>query len=182
MKLRAFFRFAVLLAADLVLALSFRTMNLISGFTDVRPVVALEPVYAVFFGPAGCLASGLGNLLADEMDSAICWTSIADFAMNFLGHLLVLLYWTPLSRSPFSLHTLRDLMRHSLLLVAMSFLETAILAPSIALVYPEIDAVFFAQTVFFNLGGKSFMQVLLETRADCPCFQGDSALSFRYPF
>ena len=150
MKLRVLLRLAGLVAAYLVLALPFRTMELITGFTDVRPVTALGPVYAVFFGPVGCLASGVGNLLADAMADALRWTSIAGFAVNFLGPLLVWLYWTRLSRTPFALRTVRDLLRHSLLIVLVSLFETAILAPSVALVYPEVDALFFAQTVFLN--------------------------------
>jgi energy-coupling factor transport system substrate-specific component len=158
MKLRALLRLAGLVAVYLVLALPFRTMNLIPGFTDVRPVTALGPVFAVFYGPVGCLASGLGNLLADAVDDALRWTSIAGFAVNFLGPLLVWLYWTRLSRTPFALRTLRDLLRHSLLLVLISLFETAILAPSVALVYPEVDALFFAQTVFLN---NSLFPILL---------------------
>ncbi len=60
------------------------------------------------------------------------------------------LYWTRLSRTPFALRTPLELLRHSLLLTLVSLFETAILAPSVALVYPEVDAFFFGQTVFFN--------------------------------
>lgn len=150
MKLRALVRLAGLVAAYLVLALPFRTMELITGFSDVRPVTALGPVYAVFFGPLGCLASGVGNLLADAMADALRWTSIAGVAANFLGPLLVWFCWTRLWRTPFALRTPRELLRHGLLLVAVSLLQTAILAPSVALVYPEVDALFFARTVFVN--------------------------------
>lgn len=150
MKLRTLLRLAGLVAVYLVIAIPFRTLNLIPGFTDVRPVTAIGPVYAVFYGPVGCLASGLGNLLADVLADSLRWTSIAGFAVNFLGPLLVWLYWTRLSRTPFALRTPLELLRHSLLLTLVSLFETAILAPSVALVYPEVDALFFGQTVFFN--------------------------------
>ena len=153
MSRRDLLRFAALVAVYLVVALPFKAMNLIPGFTDVRPVMALGPVYAVFFGPAGCLACGVGNLFADAADDAIRWTSIAGFASNVLGPLLVWWFWTRVSRTPFSLRTPRDLLRHSLLLVAMSALETAIVAPAVALVYPEVDAVFLAWAVFGNTAG-----------------------------
>ncbi len=153
MNRRDLLRLAALVAVYLVVALPFKAMNLIPGFTDIRPVMALGPVYAVFFGPLGCLASGVGNLLADAADDAIRWTSIAGFASNVLGPLLVWWFWTRFSRTPFSLRTARDLLRHSLLLVAMSALETAIVAPAVALVYPEVDAAFLARAVFGNTAG-----------------------------
>ena len=153
MTRRTLLRFAGLLAAYLVVAIPFKAMNLIPGFTDVRPVMALGPVYGIFFGPVGCLACGFGNLVADAVDHAIRWTSIAGFASNALGPLLVWWFWTRVSRTPFSLRTPRDLLRHCLLLAAMGALETAIVAPAVALVYPEVDAVFLAWAVFGNTAG-----------------------------
>lgn len=153
MTMRTFLRFVGLVAVYLVVAVPFKAMNLIPGFTDVRPVMALGPVYAVFFGPVGCLASGVGNLIADAVDDAIRWTSIAGFASNFLGPLLVWWFWARFSRTPFSLRTPRDLLRHCLVLVVMAALEAAIVVPAVALVYPEIDTVFLAKAVFGNTAG-----------------------------
>ena len=153
MTRRALLRLAGLVAVYLVVALPFKAMNVIPGFTDIRPVMALGPIYGVFFGPLGCLASACGNLVADAADDALRWTSIAGFASNLLGPLLVWLFWTRVSRTPFSLRSPRDLLRHSLVLVAMSAVETAIVAPAVALVYPEVDAALLAWTVFGNTGG-----------------------------
>ena len=153
MTMRALRRFFGLLAVYLVVAIPFKAMNLIPGFTDIRPVQALGPIYGIFFGPLGCLASACGNLAGDAIDDALRWTSIAGFAANFLGPLLVWLYWTRVSRTPFSLRTARDLLKHSLVLVAMAVLEDAIIAPAVALVYPEVDAALFAAAVFGNTAG-----------------------------
>lgn len=150
MTARPFLRFFGLMAVYLVVAIPFKAMNLIPGFTDVRPVMALGPVFAVFYGPVGCLASGFGNLVADAVDGAIRWTSIAGFASNFLGPLLVWWFWTRFSRTPFSLRTPRDLMRQCLVIIVMAALETAIVAPAVALVYPEVDIAFFTRVVFCN--------------------------------
>ena len=150
MTRRTLVRFAGLVAAYLVVAIPFKAMNVIPGFTDVRPVMALGPLYGVFFGPIGCLACGCGNLVADAVDDALCWTSIAGFASNFLGPLLVWLFWTRVSRTPFSLRSPRDLLRHCLVLLAMGAVETAIVAPAVALVYPEIDIPLLTRTVFGN--------------------------------
>jgi energy-coupling factor transport system substrate-specific component len=149
-RLSPVLRFLALVAIHLVIAIPFKAMNLIPGFTDVRPVTAFGPVYAVFYGPLGCLATACGNLAADALDSALRWSSIAGFVANFLGPLLVWLYWTRLSRTPFALRTLPDLARHSLAVAAMALLETVIITPAVALVYPTVDASFFALTVFLN--------------------------------
>ena len=129
MKRRSLLRFAGLLAAYLVVAIPFKAMNLIPGFTDVRPVMALGPVYGIFFGPVGCLACGFGNLLADAVDHAIRWTSIAGFASN------------------------------------------AIVAPAVAIVYPEVDSVFLAWAVFGNTAGFPILlgiplSILLQEELD----------------
>lgn len=150
MNLRGVLRFFALVGVYLVVAIPFKSMNVIPGFTDIRPVMALGPIYAVFFGPVGCLASAFGNLAADAFDDAIRWTSIAGFASNFLGPLLVWFFWTRVSRTPFSLRTPRDLLRQCLVLVAMALLETAIVAPAVALVYPDVHATLFARAVFGN--------------------------------
>lgn len=149
----ALLRLLALVGVYLVVAIPFRAMNLITGFTDVRPVTALSPIYAVFYGPLGCLAVAIGNLGADAVSDSLRWTSIAGFAANFLGPLLVWLYWTRLSRTPFALRTVRDLFRHSLAVAAMALLEMLIIAPAVALVYPDVDASFFALTVFLNTAG-----------------------------
>ena len=153
MTRRALLRLAGLVAVYLVVALPFKAMNLIPGFTDIRPVQALGPVYGVFFGPLGCLASACGNLAADAFDDALRWTSIAGFAANFLGPLLAWLFWTRVSRTPFSLRSPRDLLRHCLVLLAMAVVEDAIIAPAVALVYPEVDIALFAWSVFGNTAG-----------------------------
>ena len=150
MTRRALLRFAGLLAVYLVVALPFKAMNLIPGFTDIRPVQALGPIYGVFFGPLGCLACACGNLVADAADDALRWTSIAGFASNYLGPLFVWWFWTRVSRTPFSLRSPRDLLRHSLVLAASAAIETAIVAPSVALVYPDVDIALFAKAVLGN--------------------------------
>lgn len=150
MSRRGALRFLALLAAYLVVALPFKAMNLIPGFTDVRPVQALGPVYAVFFGPAGCLAAAFGNLLADVADDALRWTSIAGLAANFLGPFTVWFFWARVSRTPFALRTPRDLLRHCLAVCASSLVFVAILAPAVAAVYPEVDLPLFAWSVVGN--------------------------------
>lgn len=146
-------RFAGLLAVYLIVAIPFKAMNLIPGFTDVRPVQALGPLYGIFFGPLGCLAAAFGNLVADTVDDALRWTSIAGFASNFIGPLLVWLYWTHVSRTPFSLRTARDMLRYCVVIFLMAIVEDAIVATTVELVYPEVSFPFLAAVVFGNTAG-----------------------------
>ena len=118
---------------------------------DVVPAFATSCVTAL--AGAALLFVPFRARLAAAVDDAIRWTSIAGFASNFLGPLFVWWFWTRVSRTPFSLRTPRDLLRHCLVLVVMAAFETAIVAPSVALVYPEVDAVFFAWAVFGNTAG-----------------------------
>jgi hypothetical protein len=40
----------ILLIVYLIVAIPFKVMSVIPGFTDIRPVTLLEPVYGIFFG------------------------------------------------------------------------------------------------------------------------------------
>ena len=151
MKGKCVMRFFALVAVYLVMALPFRTMIIIPGFTDVRPVMALGPIYAVFFGPAGCLASAVGNLLADIGGGALRITSIHGFLSNLLGPLLIWIYWTRISRTPFALRTLRDIVKYSLVVVAAALIETFIVAKSVSLIYPDVNDVMLAKAMFTNM-------------------------------
>lgn len=45
-----------LVVIHLIVAIPFRVMSVIPGFTDIRPVLLLQPVYGVFFGIPGCIS------------------------------------------------------------------------------------------------------------------------------
>ena len=144
-------RFFALVAVYMVVAMPFRTMTIIPGFTDVRPVMALGPVYAVFFGPLGCLASAFGNLLSDFATGYVRVTCIDGFLSNFVGPLLIWLYWTRVSRTPFALRTVRDILKYCLVVAAAALLEMYLVAKPVSLVYPEVNDVDFAKAVFANM-------------------------------
>ena len=135
----------------MVVAMPFRTMTIIPGFTDVRPVMALGPIYAVFFGPLGCLASAFGNLLADFATGYVRITCVDGFIANFTGPLLVWLYWTRVSRTPFALRTVRDILKYSAVVVVAAAVEMFLIAKPVSLVYPEINDEAFAKAIFTNM-------------------------------
>lgn len=151
MKGKSVIRFLALVVVYLVVAMPFRTMTIIPGFTDVRPVMALGPIYGVFFGPLGCLASAVGNLLSDAATGSVRITSIDGFLANFVGPLLIWLYWTRVSRTPFSLRTVRDILKYSFVVVIAAMIETFAIAKPVSLIYPEINDVMLAKAIFANM-------------------------------
>lgn len=147
---RQIIRFFLLLFVYLVVAIPFKAMNLIPGFSDVRPVCALASIYGIFYGPLGCVASAFGNLIGDIFDDALRWSSIAGFVANFLGPYLIWYSWKCFGKHPFALRTIPDLLFHALILVLAAILEASIITPAVAYVYPEVNAKFFALSVLGN--------------------------------
>ena len=144
-------QFLLLLFVYLVFALPFKAMMLIPGFTDVRPVTALGHLYGIFFGPIGCFANAFGNLIADIMDNALRWSSLAGFSANLLGPFASWWLWKRLGRHPFALRTIPDLLFHTCVIVFVAFLEDAIIAPAVAYAYPEVNVKIFACFVLGNM-------------------------------
>ena len=142
--------FILLLAVYLLFAIPFKAMNLIPGFTNVRPVSAFSTIYGVFYGPVGCLAYACGNLVSDILDNALRWSSLAGFAANFLGPCTVCFLWKRYGRHPFALRTIPDLIFHTLVVVLAAFLQDAIITSSVAYAYPDVNANLFACIVLGN--------------------------------
>ena len=143
-------QFFLLLFVYLVCALPFKAMTVIPGFSDVRPVTALAPIYGIFFGPIGCAATAFGNLIGDIFDNALRWSSLAGFAANFFGPFFTWTMWKKYGRHPFALKTISDLLFHTLVIVLVAIMETAIITPAVAYAYPEVNARLFAYSVLIN--------------------------------
>lgn len=133
-----------------IVAVPFRVMGVIPGFTDVRPVALLGPIYAVFFGVPGCWVMAVGNLVMDIVGSSLRWSSIPGFAANFLGPYLI--YWLCVRRAkiPFALRKGRELLKHCWVILLSAALQTLLITPAVAWIYPEVDAGFFALIVMLN--------------------------------
>ena len=142
--------FLLLLFVYLVFALPFKAMTLIPGFSDVRPVNALFPIYGIFFGPMGCIVFALGNLIGDIFDDALRWSSLAGFSANFFGPFFTWSIWQTFGRHPFALRTIPDILFHTFVIVFVAIIETAIITPSVAYAYPDVYAKLFALSVFLN--------------------------------
>ncbi len=167
--------FLALVVVYLVLAVPFRVMTVIPGFTEIRPVQLLKPVYGVFFGIPGCFAFAVGNLIGDLLGDSLRWSSIAGFAANFAGPFVFWLFWSRVSKTPFALRTGGDLLKQLAATVASGAVEALLITPVVMLVYADVDAGLFAATVFLNgtvfplLLGIPLMILMREEFGFRPC-------------
>ncbi len=167
--------FLVLVLVYLILAVPFRVMTVIPGFTEIRPVQLLKPVYGVFFGIPGCLAFAVGNLIGDLLGDSLKWSSIAGFAANFAGPFVFWLFWSRLSKTTFSLRRGKDLLKQLAVTAASAASESLLITPVVMLVYADVNAALFAATVFLNgtvfplLLGIPLMILMQEEFGFRPC-------------
>ena len=147
---RSLLLFAMLLVVYLVIAMPFRVLTVIPGFTDIRPVYMLYPVYGIFFGLPGCWAAAFGNLICDILSGSLRWSSIAGFAANFLYPFMLYLMWTRLPKKPFSTRRRRSIGMLVVSFILCALTQVAIIAPIVMLLYPQVDIGVFALSVMCN--------------------------------
>lgn len=136
--------------ANLIVSVPFKVMEIIPGFTDIRPVSMLMPVYGIFFGIPGCIAYAVGNLITDIVSDSLRWSCIAGFAANYIGPFCYYLFWIILSKQEFHLKETKNSFRHILLIIVDALLVAGIITPFVALSYPEVNAVLFFVMVLIN--------------------------------
>ncbi len=74
------------------MAVPFKVMVLIEGFTEVRPVNAVPVVAGLLLGPAAAWGCGIGNLIAD-LFGTFTKGSLLGFIGNFLAAYLPYKLW-----------------------------------------------------------------------------------------
>ncbi len=147
---RRIITYLILIIVYLILAIPFKALTIIPGFSDIRPVTLLGPIYALFFGIPGCSIFALMNIVMDAISGGLMWSSIAGFAANFIGPFLILLYWTKYSKTPLHLKKPGNIVHFSLTLTIVAVIQAAIITPFVALLYPDVDWLLFFGTVVFN--------------------------------
>lgn len=140
----------ILLLVFLIVAIPFKVMSVIPGFTDIRPVSLLQPVYGVFFGIPGCIAFAVGNLIGDIVSDSLRWSSIAGFAANFAAPFLFYIFWSKISKEPFSLRTGKNLLKQIAVTAVSAVVQAALITPAVVMIYPDVSGWVFATTVLLN--------------------------------
>lgn len=173
----------VLVLVYLIIAVPFKVMSIIPGFTDIRPVMLFKPVYGVFFGIPGCFACAIGNLIGDVMSDSLRWSSIAGFAANFLGPFVFYLFWVKLSKTAFSLRTGKALLKQTAVIVVSAVMEAAIIAPAVQLMYDGVNLPLLVMIIFFNgsifplMPGIPLMMLMQDELGFVPCAGKNSVRS-----
>ena len=126
--------FAALIIVYLIVAVPFKVMEIIPGFTDIRPVSLLMPVYGIFFGIPGCIAYAIGNLITDIVSDSLRWSSIAGFAANFAAPFLFYIFWSGISKTPFSLRTGKSLLKQTAVIAVSAIVQAALITPAVKMI------------------------------------------------
>jgi len=142
----------ILILFYLLVAIPFKVMVIIPGFTDIRPVNMLGPIYALFCGLPGCIVFAFMNLVMDIVGDSLRWSSIAGLVSNFLGPFLLLVFWKHMKKKnrELTLRTPLNLFLFMVSLIAKAVLEAIIVAPAVAITYPDVNALNFAVAVILN--------------------------------
>jgi len=74
------------------MAVPFKAMTLVEGFTEVRPVNAVPVIVGLLFGPAGAWGCAIGNVIADLFGD-FSMTSLLGFFGNFIAAYLPYRIW-----------------------------------------------------------------------------------------
>lgn len=147
---RKLYIFMMLIISYFIVALPFKVMEIIPGFADIRPVTVFGPVFALFYGLPGCIIFALMNLVMDIVAGDIAWSCIAGLIANFMGPLLFMLYWKRKSKTQPHLKTMRNIGHYCITIFIMAVFEAAIITPSVAIFYPDVDWKLFFNSVVLN--------------------------------
>ena len=142
--------FARLIFIYLIMSIPFKVMEIIPAFSDIRPVTMLIPIYAVLYGPLGCLAYACGNLITDIISGSLRYSSVAGFVGNFIGPYIIYLYWVRISGDTIRLDGFRSILVHASVIALSAAVTDLIIAPAVYFFYPQVDVWLFAKLLFSN--------------------------------
>ena len=128
-------RLGLLVVFYLLVAVPFCRFIFLEGMSTLRPVEILVPVWGLFFGPAGCLVCGLGNLLFDFLGDCLSWASIGGLIANGLSPFVFVLAWYWLGKSECRLDSWQDLARFWTAVVLEAAFVLAVISPIVVLWY-----------------------------------------------
>ena len=142
--------FLFLVLIHMLLSLPFKVMIMIPGFTDIRPVTCLQPIFGLFFGQTGALAFAVGNLISDVLSNSLQWSCIAGFIANYLYVVMIYKLWHIIRKKAFTLRDSRDFLAYIVIIFISAMVLTAIISLGVYAIQPEVDLVTLIGTIFCN--------------------------------
>lgn len=143
-------RFFLLIVIHMAVSLPFKVMIMIPGFTDIRPVTCIQPLFGLFYGQTGALAFAVGNLISDILSDSLQWSCIAGFLANYLYVVLIYKLWHAIRKKAFSLRQAKDFFAYIAIVLLSAAVLTAIITLGVYAVYPQVDLPTLIGTIFCN--------------------------------
>jgi energy-coupling factor transport system substrate-specific component len=110
------------------MAVPFKVMVLIEGFTEVRPVNAVPVVAGLLLGPAGAWGCAFGNLIAD-LFGTFSSASILGFFGNFIAAYLPYKLWHSISKKETpNVKSFKNVMKYVFISTSAAFATAILLA------------------------------------------------------
>ena len=133
-----------------IISIPFKALDIMPGFTDIRPVTILQPIYGIFFGIPGCVVLSLGNVISDIIGGSLRISSAAGALANFLGPFLFYIYWAKYAGTAFDLRSGKRMLKFIGTIIVVAAIEALIITPAVAYFYPDVDYMKFAVIVLCN--------------------------------
>lgn len=148
--------FIVVLSIVFVLiAVPFKVLNIIPGFTEIRPVDCLNMLFGIMFGIYGALGCAIGNIIADILGGTLTISSWAGFVSNFLGTYLAYLLWYAIVKEKPSINNFKQVVAFIFISAVIGIVIAGIVTFGVKLSYDEIDGFFLFMQIFLNTVGFS---------------------------
>lgn len=139
----------------IIIAVPFKTMAFIPGFTEVRPVDCLNMVYGLLFGVYGALGCAVGNIIADILGGTLEESSWMGFLSNFLVTYIAYKLWYKMTPEEPTLSTIKQVLLYNIDSFVISAIAGIMVAFGVFISYREIDYISIFFNVFFNTLGFS---------------------------
>lgn len=146
---------AVLSIVFVLVAVPFKVLNIIPGFTEIRPVNCLNMLFGIMFGVYGALGCAIGNLIADILGGTLAISSWAGFVSNFLGTYLAYLLWYAIVNEKPSINNFKQVIAFIFISAFIGIVIAGVVTFGVKLSYDEIDGFFLFMHIFLNTVGFS---------------------------
>jgi energy-coupling factor transport system substrate-specific component len=153
-------------------AVPFKGIQIIPGFTELRPAGAIPVVFGLIFGPAGAWGSCIGNVIGDffgTLSIGSFFGAVGNFFFGFVGYKV----WGNMgwfsSKADLTIRTKKQVLEYILVAALSSITVAFIIAWGLELLkllpFAAIGAVIVTNNILFSIVIGPFLLLLLYPRA-----------------